>query len=336
MKDRNRKIDSLFQGGHSLRAGEVAVALGVTRQTAHRHLRELVAAGCLVVEGAGRSTRYRKTNPVDERRYGTGGLEEDRVWSDMSAPGMVASDLPKAAETVLHYVLTELVNNAIDHSGAEEVEVRVARVDLTIELEVSDQGVGIFRHVRDKLDLDSELHALQELSKGKTTTMPSRHTGEGIFFSSKAANRFLIESGELRWIVDSRKNDMAVGTLDPPVFGTTVRAEVESENPNDLTEVFAEYTRDLEFSRTRTVVRLFAIGTEFVSRSEAKRLVHGLEKFREVVLDFEGVDLVGQGFADEVFRVWAHQHPEVLLIPTGMSKPIAFMVERAIQKGAES
>ena len=281
MKDRNRQIDSLFQGGHSLRAGEVAGALGVTRQTAHRHLRELVAAGYLVVEGAGRSTRYRKTNPVDERRYATGGLEEDRVWSDMNAPGMVASDLPKAAETVLHYVLTELVNNAIEHSGAAEVEVRVARVDLTIELEVSDQGVGIFRHVRDKLGLESELHALQELSNGKTTTMPSRHTGEGIFFSSKAANRFLIESGELRWIVDSRKNDTAVGSLDPPVLGTTVRAEFESENPNDLTALFAEYTRDFEFSRTRTVVRLFGIGTEFVSRSEAKRLVHGLEKFTE-------------------------------------------------------
>jgi len=84
------------------------------------------------------------------------------------------------------------------------------------------------------------------------------------------------------------------------------------------------------------VVRLYAIGTEFVSRSQAKRLVHGLERFREVVLDFEGVDLVGQGFADEVFRVWARQHPEVRLIPTGMSEPIAFMVERAIHIGASS
>jgi hypothetical protein len=55
-----------------------------------------------------------------------------------------------------------------------------------------------------------------------------------------------------------------------------------------------------------------------------------------VVLDFEGVDLVGQGFADEVFRVWAQQHPDVLLIPTGMNEPVAFMVERAIRGGQES
>jgi hypothetical protein len=223
-----------------------------------------------------------------------------------------------------------------DHSGASEVDVRVARKNSTVTLEVRDEGVGIFRHIRDKLGLDSELHALQELSKGKTTTMPSRHTGEGIFFSSKAANRFEIESSALKWIVDNRRNDMAVGVLDPVVLGTTVRAEIDTDKTIDLTSIFAEYTRDFEFSKTRTVVRLFSIGTEFLSRSQAKRLVHGLEKFREVVLDFEGVDLVGQGFADEVFRVWAQQHPDVLLIPTGMNEPVAFMVERAIRGGQES
>lgn len=78
-----------------------------------------------------------------------------------------------------------------------------------------------------------------------------------------------------------------------------------------------------------TTITLFAIGTAFVSRSEAKRLVRGLERFREVVLDFEGVRLVGQGFADEVFRVWSSAHPEVRLVPVGMNEPVAFMVERA-------
>ena len=67
-----------------------------------------------------------------------------------------------------------------------------------------------------------------------------------------------------------------------------------------------------------------------MSRSQARRLVSGLERFREVVLDFRGVELVGQGFADEVFRVWARQHPEVALIPTAMNEAVAFMVERAI------
>jgi anti-sigma regulatory factor (Ser/Thr protein kinase) len=329
MQDRKRNIIELFASGSAFQAGDVARQLGVTRQTAHRYLRGLVEDRLLIKEGAGRSTRYRRSSPVDLRRYPTAGLEEDRVWSDMKASGSIVSQLPKPAETVLHYLLTELVNNAIDHSGASEVKVRIEKKDRTIVLDVIDRGVGIFRHLRDRLHLDSELEALQELSKGKTTTMPSRHTGEGIFFSSKAANRFEIVSGELRWIVDNRRSDVAVGNTDHEEAGTKVQAEVDLENINDLTSIFAEYTRDFEFSKTRTIVRLFAIGTEFMSRSQARRLMHGLEKFREVVLDFDGVDLVGQGFTDEIFRVWQSLHPGILLVPIGMGEAVAFMVERA-------
>ena len=68
-----------------------------------------------------------------------------------------------------------------------------------------------------------------------------------------------------------------------------------------------------------------------MSRSKARRLVSGLEPFREVVLDFRGVELVGQGFADEVFRVGAKQDLEVALIPVDLSESVAFMVERAIR-----
>ncbi len=249
----------------------------------------------------------------------------------MSGPGSIIDPLPLRARTVLQYILTEIVNNAIDHSQSSVVSVRISKDGATVGLEVKDEGVGIFNHIRKRIGLGSQLEALQELSKGKTTTMPSRHTGEGIFFTSKAADRFEIQSGELRWVIDNRRQDMAVGELDAPVDGTTVRAEVDSQNARDLTKVFAEYTEDFEFNKTRTVVRLFAIGVEFVSRSQAKRLVRGLERFREVVLDFAGVELVGQGFADEVFRVWATDHPEVTLIPTDMNAPIAFMVERAMR-----
>ncbi|MBY0274418.1 STAS-like domain-containing protein [Candidatus Binatia bacterium] len=66
-----------------------------------------------------------------------------------------------------------------------------------------------------------------------------------------------------------------------------------------------------------------------VSRSEAKRLVLRLTECRHVTLDFSGVDVVGQGFCDEVFRVFARAHPELVLEPTGMNDTVAFMVARA-------
>jgi len=334
MNERKRQIEELFSDGDWHQAGEIASSLDVTRQTAHRHLHQLVEEGRLIVTGAGRGTRYRHRSDDLSREYLTSGLDENQVWLDLSGPGSILGSLPDTVQSTFQYVATELVNNAIEHSGAAEVVVMVSRDGPRVTLEISDEGVGIFKHIRNRMNLNSEIEALQELSKGKTTTMPDRHTGEGIFFTSKAVHEFEVSSGTIRWLVDNRRNDMAVGELDPVATGTTIRVEVDPNDVRDLAEVFAEFTENFEFSKTRTVIRLFAIGTKFVSRSEAKRLLHNLEKFREVVLDFKGVDLVGQGFADDVFRVWARAHPETALVPIDMNDVVAFMVERAIRRAA--
>lgn len=79
-------------------------------------------------------------------------------------------------------------------------------------------------------------------------------------------------------------------------------------------------------------VRLAQIAVTFISRSEAKRLAIGLDQFTEVELDFTGVTDVGQGFVDELLRVWAAGHPGTRLIPVGMNSPVEFMVNRAVPR----
>lgn len=335
MRATKRIIRTIFTDGEWHKAGEVAKALGMTRQTSHRHLRQLVNEGTLIVEGAGRGTRYRQLIERLTLRYSTLNLEEHEVWNDIKRKSRTVATLPGVSLTALNYALTELVNNVIDHSGAAEVIINLMDDAPRIKLEVIDRGIGVFEHIRGKLDLASELEALVELSKGKTTTMPSRHTGEGIFFTSKVANVFEMRSGKQRWLIDNRRRDMAVGELDPRETGTVVRVEIDRSEPIDLSEVFQEFTEGLEFSRTRTMIRLVGIGLSFISRSEAKRLLTGLERFGEVVMDFSGVSIVGQGFVDQVFRVWAYAHPETRLLPVEMNDSVAFMVERAIRRAKE-
>ena len=55
----------------------------------------------------------------------------------------------------------------------------------------------------------------------------------------------------------------------------------------------------------------------------------GLEKFKHVTLDFRGVKTVGQGFADEVFRVWQKNHPSITIEPKNMNDNVRFMTKRA-------
>jgi hypothetical protein len=232
------------------------------------------------------------------------------------------------ARSILQYAFTEMLNNAIEHSGGHEIEVRFEGAPDGLAFTITDDGVGVFANLRKMLHLESDLVALQELSKGKLTTLPAGHTGEGIFFTSKAARIFEMSSHGLRWTVDNVVRDMAVGAS-PVRRGTVVRVEVGSKTRRTLAKLFAEYTDDFTFTRTRIVVKLFTIGTRFISRSEARRVLGNLEKFRSVVMDFSGVKEIGQGFADEVFRVWKASHPAIKLEAAFMSAPVAFLVRRA-------
>ncbi len=339
MRNVKEKIDDLLERKATVSAGEVAREAGVTRQAAHAHLRALARLGVLFREGRGRATRYRKTTPepagarvAGEPAVGLSlrlaGLQEDLVWKDLDFPP--ARGQTEIDTSIFRYAFLEILDNAIEHSGGSEVDLRIWSGE-RLAFEIADDGVGIFEHIRASLGLADRLEALQDLSKGKLTTKPERHTGEGIFFVSKAASRFEISSGGLRWAVDNLIPDQAVLSV-AERSGTRVRFELVAGQRRRLEELFAEYTEDFRFSRTRTVVKLFSCGASFVSRSEARRLLSRLERFSEVLLDFAGIDGVGQGFVDEIFRVWARAHPQVRLVPVNMNKAVEFMVRRGLAR----
>lgn len=277
-----------------------------------------------VVEGRWSSPDWQRTLHLE-------GLREDVVWRELAAD-LVQDRLGTEARSIVGYAFTEILNNAIDHSGAHQVAVSAWVGLFEARFEVWDDGRGALAHIREVFALADLYDALGDLTKGKTTTDPERHTGEGIFFTSKAVDVFSLESDGIVWTVDNVRRDQAVGVSDV-VRGTRVRWELDPATDRSLTDVFAEYTdEDNAFTRTKTTVRLFGYGVRFVSRSEAKRLLRGLERFREVRVDFSGVEEVGQGFVDEVFRVWPSQNPRTSVVPLGMAGPVEFMVRRGLPR----
>jgi hypothetical protein len=210
-----------------------------------------------------------------------------------------------------------------------EARVKVWARD-QLSFEISDDGVGAFRHVRERLGLPDDLAALQQLSKGRETTAPDRHSGEGIFFTSKAVDHFELDANRLRWIVDTNRGDQAIGE-GPEHAGTRVRCDIDPANGRTLEEVFAPFVdeQSLRFDRTVVPLAVFEPEGSFVSRSEAKRLGTRLERFHEAVVDFAGVEEVGLAFLDELFRVWAGEHPETRLVPINMSPVVERLVRRA-------
>jgi anti-sigma regulatory factor (Ser/Thr protein kinase) len=315
-------------------SGELARALGISRQAVHRHLTKLAERGRVRMEGAGRGARWRLAHgPAARFRFRTAGLAEDRAWEQTCRKVQRLGALSGEARGVFAYAFTELVNNAIEHSGSASVSVAVYLRRDHIRFEIVDSGIGALARIATGLRLAGPLEAIQEVSKGKVTTLPERHTGEGLFFCSRLADRFELESNGFVWVVDNLVGDFTVKPARPR-SGTRVSFAASVPPRRTTREIFEAYTDEYEFTRTRTVVRLFAIGTEFVSRSQAKRLLYRLEQFREVVVDFGGIEAVGQGFCDEIFRIWARAHPATRLVPLDMQPAVEFMVRRAQAAGA--
>lgn len=310
----------------------VAGLIGVSRQTVAARARVLIADGRLAKSGSSTRPLYALgPRRVLSRRYRLAGLAEDAVWRNDVAP-LLASVAANVLD-ICHYGLTEMVNNAIDHSDGQWLTLDACADEDQIALSVDDDGMGIFRKIARHLDLPDERLALLELAKGKLTTDPARHTGEGVFFTSRVFDRFAIRSAGLLFNHDDVDPDDVLRDHDHAQTGTQVSMRIARNATRTLRSVFDRYSSgpdDYTFERTVVPVRLARIGEEnLVSRSQAKRLLQRVDRFRRVVLDFTAVALIGQGFADEVFRVFANAHPEVELSAVNAEPDVRAMIARA-------
>ena len=261
---------------------------------------------------------------------------EDVVWSDCVQP--LLADSKENVLDICEYGFTEMVNNVISHSGSETLSVSVKRSAGRTRLQVHDVGIGIFRKIQDDFNLHDPRHALLELSKGKLTSDPSRHTGEGIFFTSRMFDVFNLWS-ENFFFARRFKGDEWLTQADgvkQSVKGTCVYMEISEDSEREMKEVFDEYAcEDAGRGFTRTHVVLSLLRQEngkLLSRSQAKRLLSRTDQFQEVVLDFQGITYIGQAFADEIFRVYSNQHPEAVIHRVHTTDEVEEMIARVTRE----
>lgn len=257
-------------------------------------------------------------------------LHEDKVWRDQIRP--LLDDVPENVISICQYGFTEILNNAIDHSEGTLAHIHVTRTATNIWLGIEDNGIGIFNKIKREFNLEDEHQAILELSKGKLTTDPARHSGEGIFFTSRVFDRFSIFSGNLFFCYTPEDGDWLLEDQENTP-GTRVLMETSIFSKHTLKEVFDIYAsgqEDYGFSKTQIPVFLARYGDEnLVSRSQAKRVLNRLERFKEIIFDFKEVSMIGQAFADEIFRVFQSQHPEVRLSWVNTSAEVEQMIHRA-------
>ena len=306
--------------------------LRITRQAINLQIRALINAGQVVKTGSTRRARYFPASAAPQpavfaRPFDLVGLDEADVYERVATTLNLVRQLRPNVASIAHYAFTEMLNNAIEHSKADRCRVHMRLEASQLAFEVSEAGIGVFGSIANKLQLTDEQAAMIELLKGKTTTMPETHSGEGLFFTARSADRMVLNSRGIQVEWSRAHDDIFVST---PRFrqGTQVIFEIRRDSRTRLEDVFAEFAPaayDFQFQKTRILVKL--LQRDYVARSEAKRLLLNLEKFSEVELDMRGVKQLGQGFADEVFRVFASNYPHVQVRAINATDNIAAMIQ---------
>ena len=325
---------------------EVTKEAGFSRVYVNKFLNELKDEGKIVLIGRTNRAKYVLANKdiVAKAKHEILGihrflqnidLSEDVVLDEIKRDTGVFIDLSQNVNQIVSYAFTEILNNAIEHSKSSEIEVVLRRDESMIRFDIIDRGIGIYNNLMQTRGLKGELEAIQDLLKGKQTTAPEAHTGEGIFFTSKVSDTMTIQSSNKKLIFNNIIEDIFIRDV-KNFKGTKVTFSIASDSRKVLEDIFKKYTGDsYEFSKTSVAVRLYKMGTLYISRSQAKRIMTGLEKFRTISLDFKHIKMVGQAFADEIFRIWKSHHPDIEIRTTNTNENIDFMIKRAMPKPEE-
>lgn len=313
-------------------AALVATKFDITRQAVNKHIKRMKDQGTITQSGPSRAPKYKlcETSGLLFEYNLTGPkLEEDVVWSQDIRPAL--EPLPENVLKIWNHGFTEMFNNVIDHSGGKKALVEIRKTANTTEIMVFDDGIGIFRKIQMELDLWDERQAIFELSKGKLTTDSRNHSGEGIFFTSRMFDQFAVVAGGLHFSHDRTKPFDWLTERSAAKPGTAVFMELNNHTARTTTQTFKDYMGDdFSFNKTVVPVKLAKYGAdELVSRSQAKRLLSRVNLFQIVIFDFSDVASIGQAFADQIFRVFANEHPEIELIPVNDAEPVKEMIERA-------
>ncbi|MDB6000830.1 MAG: hypothetical protein JWP52_2529 [Rhizobacter sp.] len=311
---------------------------GISRVTATKYIQRLEEEGWIARSGPATHPVF---SPGFNRKIGKGyklaGLDEQQAWENDFSPFV---ELKPNVKNILNIGFTEMLNNAIEHSAGTFVFCSVRVEQNLVFLTITDDGVGIFKKISVALDLPDQRLALLELSKGKFTTDPKNHSGEGVFWTSRMFDNFEILANGLEYRHDSsERHDWLEEDGRPEQSrGTVVFMNISPDSDRTARDVYDAYTGapdDFAFSKTVVPLILARLGDEnLVSRSQAKRLTARFDQFLTVHLDFKGIEDVGQGFMDELFRVYASDHPMTQLVPVNMTDAVERMYKRvSIRRG---
>jgi anti-sigma regulatory factor (Ser/Thr protein kinase) len=301
-----------------------------------RYFKKAYEDGLIEITGYGKGKKYSlsKNTGSFKKIFSMNALKtssEDEIYNFHIEPAL--ENCSKNLKLLTNHCCTEMINNVIDHSNAKKMTLSIF-ISNKIEILIEDDGIGVFESVKSYFKLNNYFEGLAEISKGKRTTDQKNHAGEGIFFSQRMCDQFTIEANGHKYEYDSEVNDWsASGAFN--IKGSKVTLIFDSNTQKTPEEIFEKYTNhDFAFVHSdgfNVKPYILSVSERMVSRSEAKKLLAGAQKFNSITINFAGADGIGQGFADEIFRVFSNRYPNISLDYTNANSAINNMIQYVLK-----
>ena len=308
---------------------KVVEYFGKSKSTVYNYFNELQREGKICKADG----KYRLCNREYNFSYKNNGkLSESRICSSDFDP--LISAFPKNVISIWRYAFMEMMNNAIEHSQADEISVKVIATDVKTTVYIEDNGIGIFRNIREYLyKVNGEDIPIDEcislLFAGKFTTAKDMHSGEGIFFTSHMMDEFMIISDGTLFTRDNFRDGRT--NIEKGSSGTLVVMSLYNNTKKTAREIFDRFSNvDEGFIKTSIPIAHFFPGGDPISRSEARRLGEMILSFKAVEMDFSGVEEIGQAFTHELFVLWKAKNPHIELIVKNACENVDFMIRRVV------
>ena len=328
----------LIKGGRKDYVKATVESFNISKSSVYNYVKQLEADGLIEKKEKGYVLR---TNFYHYLFKNDGTLGEDRVYSQFISQHI---PLRKNVNSIWNYAFTEMMNNAIEHSEAENISVGIFQNHLETQILIRDDGIGIFKNIqRFMKESKNESLSLQEcvslLFAGRFTTAKQYHTGEGIFFTSHIMDEFVIYSDDNFFtrnnFSSSQIEDSNLHSFMNMENGTIVMMTLNNNSKKALSEVFNTFAPvDEGFVKTTIPIAHMFSGGNPVSRSEARRLLESISVFTDINLDFSGVEEMGQGFAHELFVLGRQKYPHINLRTVNTCKTVEDMIKRVINTSA--
>lgn len=322
-------LDNLANSPHGI-IKLAATAYATTPENVQRHIKNLIREGLVIKSGNTRSAQYflreaynrEKSYRISDR------LAEDLIYNEFKD---IFLRFPKNIQEICVFGSTEMLNNAIDHSRGTRITLKTSYVAPELIISIYDDGIGAFKTICDYLQISDLREGIIHLSKGKITRDPANHTGQGIFFTSRMFDIFIIASNGYIYERDNSIQDWSFKN-NFVAKGTEIILKININSQTTCRKVFQEYEgQDFAFDKTEFLVHLADFKeNSFISRSQAKRVLLGLEQFSVITFDFKRIQFVGQGFIDEVFRVFANANSNIKLQHINAEESVKFMIDRCL------